>query len=301
MVGRVSSHGLNQTLLQASLTVQAKYADATTQQASGLVTTTYGGLGAKAATLVSAETAQARLTTWADITQTANARVQSMYSAIGDMVDQLSSLRSTLSAAMSDTATAATLNGSGQAMLDDLADLMNTRLDGRYLFAGSNTDTAPVDLSALAAATVPSSADTGYYTGDGEVASVRVSENQTISYGATADGSGFEQALRTANIVASMTTSPLDSAALTEAYDLATSAMDALLAAQAGLSVNSARLEAAQTRQSNALGLLDTMVSDIKDVDVAEISVRLAEYQTQLTASYSALSKLGKITLVNYL
>jgi flagellar hook-associated protein 3 FlgL len=301
MVGRVSSHSLSQSMLQASLNVQSKYANATAQQSSGLVATTYGGLGSQASSLISLETSQTRLNAWSDTTHNANDRVQSMYAAVGDMIDQLSSLRSTISAAMSNSSTATDLNSTGQSLLDDLAGLMNTQLNGRYLFAGSNTDTAPVDTSALTAATVPSTADSSYYTGDSEIASVRVSENQTISYGVTASSTGFEQALRTANIVANMTTSPVDSDALSEAYDLATSAMDALLATQASLSVTSGRLESAQTRQSNALSLLDTMTSNIKDVDVAEVAVRLAEYQTQLTASYSALSSLSKVHLVNYL
>lgn len=301
MVSRVSSHGLTQTMLDASLSVQAKYAEASTQQASGLVTGTYGGLGSKASSLISLETSQARLTTWSDTTETANARAQSMHAAVGDMIDQLTTLRSTISASRSDTSTDTNLNEIGQSLLDDLADQMNTQLDGRYLFAGSNTDTAPVDVSALAAATVPSSADTGYYTGDSEIQGVRISENQSISYGVTANGSGFEAALRTANIIANMTTDPMDDDALTEAYDLATEAMDALLAVQASLSVNSNRLESALTRQKSSLDLLETMATDIKAVDVTEVSVRLSEYETQLTASYSALSKVSKINLLDYL
>lgn len=302
MVARVSTHGLTQTMLNASLGVQAKSAAASVQQASGMVTSTYGGLGSSASTLISLETTEARLTTWNSNTEIANDRTQAMYSAVGDMIDQLSSLRSTISAAISaDSESSTDLNDTGQAMLEDLSELMNTQMDGRYLFAGSNTDTAPVDISALAAATVPSSADTSYYTGDSEKASVRVSEEQTITYGVTADGSGFEEALRAANIIANMTTSPVDSDALDEAYELATKAMDALLAVQAGLSVTSSRLESAMTRQENSLTMLDTMQSNIKDADTTALAVKLSDYEAQLTASYSALSTVSKLNLVDYL
>lgn len=302
MVARVSTHGLTQTLLDSSLGVQAKYAATSVQQASGMVTSTYGGLGSSASTLISLESTETRLTTWNSNTEIANDRTQAMYSAVGDMIDQLTSLRNTISAAISaDSESSTDLNDTGEALLEDLSELMNTQMDGRYLFAGSNTDTAPVDTSALAAATVPSSADTSYYTGDSEEASVRVSEEQTITYGVTADGSGFEEALRAANIIANMTTSPVDSDALNEAYDLATEAMDALLAVQAGLSVTSSRLESAMTRQEDSLTLLDTMQSNIKDVDSAALAVKLSEYEAQLTASYSALSTVSKLNLVDYL
>lgn len=301
MVGRVSSYGLGQTMLRSALSVQSDNATASLQQASGLKGTTYGDLGTKASSLISTETTTAQLTTWQTNTKTANDRTQSMYSAVGDMIDQLTSLRSTLSAAKSTTTDDADLNQTGTDLLADLAELMNTRQDGRYLFAGSNTDTAPVDTSKLWAITVPSSVDYTYYTGDSEVASVRVSSQQTISYGVTADNASFEKALRAANILANMTTSPVDQDSIDEAYDLATEAIDGLIAVQSGLSNSSARLDAAETRQSSSLDLLDSVASDIKEVDVAAISVKLSEYETQLQASYSALGSLSKFSLTNYL
>lgn len=301
MVGRVSSYGLGQTMLRSALSVQSNYATASLQQSSGLKGATYGELGTKASSLISNESATAQLTTWQTNTKTANDRTQSMYSAVGDMIDQLTSLRSTLSAAKSSTSDDTDLNQTGTDLLADLADLMNTRQDGRYLFAGSNTDTAPVDTTLLTAATVPSTADSAYYTGDSEVASVRISSQQSISYGVTANGDSFEKALRAANILANMTTSPVDQDAIDEAYDLATEAIDGLIAVQSGLSNSSARLEAAETRQTGALDLLDSVASDLKEVDVAAISVKLSEYETQLQASYSALGSLSKFSLTNYL
>lgn len=302
MVTRVSTFGLSQTMMASSLAVQSKHAEALTQQSSGLVTSTYGGLGTSASSLISAETTMTQLTTWQDNTKIADDRVQSMYSAIDTMIDQLTTLRSTITAAKSTSYDNTTLNSTGTSLLEDLSDQMNTRMDGRYLFAGSNTDTAPVDTTQLTAVTsVPSSADTSYYTGDSEVSSVRISANQTIAYGVTANGSGFEQALRAANIIANMTTSPVDSDALDEAYDLATKAIDALTATQSALSTSSSRLESAESRQTSAIGLLETTISDTKNVDTAEIAVKVSSYETQLEASYSALAKVSSFSLVKYL
>lgn len=301
MVERVSTYGLGQSITQSSLALQSRYAAASTQQASSLVASSYGELGSKASSLISFETSAARLEAWSTTTQLANDRVQAMYSAVGDMVDQLTSLRTTLSAALSSDGTDVDLNASGETMLSDLADLMNLQQDGRYLFAGSSTNTAPVDVSTLTTPTTPSTADTSYYQGDSETASVRISEQQTIDYGVTASGSAFEEALRAANILANLTTSPVDETALTEAYDLATEALDGLLAVQSSLSINSSRLETAQTRQESALSLLETMTTDIKAVDTAEIAVKLSQYETQLEASYSVLGKISKLTLTDYL
>jgi flagellar hook-associated protein 3 FlgL len=300
MIGRVSTFGLGETMLRSSLAVQSKYATASTQQASGLISTTYGGLGSQSSSLMSTETATAQLTTWSANTSVANDRVQSMYSAVGDMIDALTSFRSTLSAAKSSTSND-TLDDTGSDLLEDLTDLMNLKMDGRYLFAGSNTDTAPVDVSALTAPSSPSTADTSYYTGDSEQSSVRVSSQQSISYGISGDSTGFEKALRAANIIANITTSPLDTDSVDEAYDLATEALDALIAIQSGLSNTSARLESAMSRQSTALDQMDTIASNLKEVDTAEVAVKISQYKTQLEASYSALGNVGQLSLVKYL
>lgn len=300
MIGRVSTFGLGESMLRSSLAVQSKYATASTQQASGLISTTYGGLGSQSSSLMSTETATAQLTTWSSNTSIANDRVQSMYAAVGDMIDALTSFRSTLSAAKSSTSND-TLDDTGRDLLEDLTDLMNLKMDGRYLFAGSNTDTAPVDVSTLTAPSSPSTADTSYYTGDSEQSSVRISSQQSISYGISGDSTGFEKALRTANIVANITTSPLDTDSVNEAYDLATEALDALIAIQSNLSNTSARLESAMSRQSTALDQMDTIASNLKEVDTAAVAVKISQYKTQLEASYSALGNVGQLSLVKYL
>lgn len=300
MLGRISTSGLGEVMLRSALSVQEKYAQTATQKASGLVADTYGELGGDASSVISAENAASQLETWTSNTKNTLNRTQAMYSAAGSMVDQLTAFRSKLSAAKSSTSND-TLNQTGKDLLKDLASLMNLRLDGRYMFAGSNTDTAPVDTSKLAVPASPSTADKNYYTGDSEQASVRISDQQSITYGVTADGNGFEQALRAANIVANMNTSPLDATRLDEAYTLATKALDAMIATQSGLSNTSARLETAQKQQTNAKDLLQNMADDIKNVDVAQITLKLSQYDAQLQSAYAALSKVSQLSLTKYL
>lgn len=301
MIGRVSTFGMGQSVLRSALSVQAEYAAASMQKSSGLKTTTYGELGSQASSLISAEAASTQLTTWKANTSIANDRTQASLSAVDDMIDQLTKLRSTLSAVKSSSSSSIDLNQTGKDLLADLADQMNTRMDGRYLFAGSNTDTAPVDTSLLALPNSPSTADTSYYTGDTEQASVRISSQQTISYGVTANGSAFEKALRSANILANMNTAPIDQSTIDEVYNLATQALDGMIAVQSSLANSQSRLEGAESRQTASLDLLDSVASDIKEVDVASVSVKLSQYETQLQASYSALGSLSKFSLTNYL
>lgn len=298
---RVSTFGLGQAMLRSALSVQNAFSNTSTQKASGLVATTYGDLGRKASTLISTEASITQLRTWKSNTQIANDRTQAMYSAVDSMIDQLTSLRATLSAAKSSAGRSGDLNEIGTQLLQDLAGQMNVRVDGRYLFAGSNTDQLPVDTSKLAPATVPSSADPAYYTGDTHITSVRVSTQQSVNYGVTGDKDAFEQSLRTANILVNMTTSPVDLAAVDEAFDLASKAIDGLIAIQSGLSTSASRLEAAISSHTASMELFDNISSNIKEVDVAEATVKITAYQTQLEASYSALAKVNELSLTKYL
>lgn len=302
MIGRVSTFGLGSTMMNAALNVQSKYAEAATQKASGLVAATYGELGADAASLLSTEDMVTQMKAWKGNTETTKSRVQSMYSAVGNMIKLLTSFRSKLSAAKSDTGNAAILNQAGRDLMSDLANQMNLDVNGRYLFAGSNTRTPPVDIDKLAVpASSPSTTDTSYYTGDDERAVVRISSQQTIAYGVSADSDGFEKALRAANVAAHLASPPLDTAALDEAYELATKALEALIATQGGLSDVSSRLEGAVKAQILSLDLMNSIASDIKGVDIAQVAVRLSLYDAQLQASYSALGKVTQLNLAKYL
>lgn len=298
---RVSSAGLGQALLRSAMTVQAKLAEKQGANASGLKSETYAGLGADAARLMTMENALAGLQARSSTTQIALDRTETMHQAVGDMTDLLTSMRTTLSQLSSQSTDQVDYNQIGADMLTDLAALMNTQADGRYLFAGGATTTQPVDTTLLTTPTNPSVADDGYYLGDDVTQSVKVSDQSCIEYGVTAGETGFEKALRAANILANLDPATPDEDATSEAYDLATEAMDQLLAAQGRLSVNAGRLENAMAQQDTGISLLSERISDAKGVDVAQVTVEISQYQTTLEASYAALGKLNSLKLTDYL
>jgi len=297
---RVSTFGLGQTMLTSSLSLQSRLAKAELQNASGLKASTYTALGAAdSSRLVTVEDTVSRTKAWSSNAQTVLDRVEVMYSTVGSIADKMTSLRTTLSAAMSDTSSVTDYASLGSTLLDDLSGLMNTQVDGRSLFGGGRTDTKPVDVSKLTSP--PTGVDTSYYQGDSNQASIQVSTDQTITYGVTADNSGFEKALRAANLLKGLTTNPVDSTKVSAAYSLATEALDDLLTTQGNISLSSSRLEAAKTRQDNAVTMLNDRASALKSVDVAEVSVHISELQNTLEASYSALGKITSLSLVKYL
>ena len=296
----ISTFGLNSMVLDAAQRLQSAAATKEVQEASGLVGQTYGDLGSQSQYLISLENEVSQATTWASNAGTASNRVQAMYSAVGSMVDQLTSLRSTISSALSAN-DSSTLNSDAKGVLSDLASLMNTQQAGLYLFSGSRTSTPPVDVSdpPYAATTATSTVDTSYYQGDDSAASVRVSGQQTITYGVTADTSAFEEAPRVANVVANVSSG--DTTTLQSAYDLITQAITDLTSVQGQLSVNASRLSDIQQQQTIYVSFVQSLADNIQSVDAAAVATQVSAYNTQLEASYSAIAEINKMHLVNYL
>lgn len=304
MAMRVATFAMSSQLLEAALRTQAKTAELQIQQASGLVSGDYGGLGGKAKDVVSLEVSVKRAQSYMDTATSAGSRIEIMYAACGSMVDLLSTMRAQLANVMgSFEETGADLIASASEILSEFASLLNTQYEGRYLFSGSATGVPAVDISesAYPAATSPSVADTSYYQGNGELASARVSSDQAILYGITAGDPAFEASLRALNLLANMPSSPIDNAVLEEAQALILEGLDGVVALQTGLSLDSAAMERQISSQQTYIDYLSTLVSDVRDVDIAAVAAKMSTYETQLQASYSALGRMQKLTILNYL
>ncbi|MFD2235184.1 flagellin [Phaeospirillum tilakii] len=302
MTERVSTYGLANTMLSSAMGLQSRFAQASAQNASGLKGNNYTDLDpGECGRLIAVENALNRTQTWSSNAQTVLSRVEAMYAAMGDMTDKLTNLRTTLSVAMSDTATVVDYAAFGSELLDDLAGLMNTEVAGDYVFGGTVSKIKPVDTANLSTTPSVAAPDTAYYEGSSSLASVQVSMDVTVTYGVNAGDTsdGFEKALRAANLLKH--TTPLTASAISAIYDLTVAAIDELTSTQAGLSLTASRLTSAKTLQDNAATLLTNQVSSLKDVDTAAAAVKVTNLQTTLQSSYSALAKVTKLSLTNYL
>ncbi|RTE94433.1 MULTISPECIES: flagellin [Bradyrhizobium] len=298
---RVATFAQSNRMIADAMRVESVMATKQIQESTGVVSTDFGGYGADAQHVINLQVSVTRAQSYIDAATLAGSKVQVMYSAVGSVTDILTQLRSQLSAASTGSSTEVnSAISSAQQMLEQMGSLMNTQYDGQYVFAGGKTDTAPVDLTSFSSGTgSTTTADTSYYNGDSEIASVRVAANETVSYGVTADNSAFEEVMRVLKFVANSTT--LSSADITSALDLASTALDDTAAVQAKLSGAASSIETASARQADYKGYAETLSNDLTSVDVAAITAQLSTYETQLTASYSALGKILSINLASYL
>lgn len=298
---RVATFAQSNKMIADAMRVETVMANKQIQESSGLVSTDFGGYGADAQHVVNLQVSMTRAQSYIDAATLAGSKVQVMYSAVGSMTDILTQFRSQLSAASTGSSTeASSVISSAQQMLEEMGSLMNTQYDGQYVFAGGKTDTTPVDLASFSSGTGSiTTADTSYYNGDDEIASVRVASDETVAYGVTADNSAFEEVMRVLKFVANSTS--LSSSDISSALDLASTALDDTAAVQARLSGSASSIDSASARQSDYKSYAETLSNDLTGVDVAAIAAQLSTYQAQLSASYSALAKMLSLNLASYL
>lgn len=302
MAMRVATFAISEQMIAASLKTQSVMAEQQLQEASGVVSSDFGGYGAGSQQIINLQVSATRSQSYIDSANQADSKIETMYSTLASAADLVTQFRSLLTSASNSTSTDSTsVAGSAQDMLEQMASLLNTQYSGQYLFGGSETGTAPVDVTSAtyAAATSPSTADTSYYQGNSELASVRLTDSQTISYGVSASNTAFEQALRAMNLVAN--NSPLSTDTLSEALELAISSVDAVGVLQSQLSSDASSVEAAVSFQTDYQLYVQTLASDLTSVDVAAVTAELSTYQAQLTASYAAIAKVQSLNLSSYL
>jgi flagellar hook-associated protein 3 FlgL len=306
---RVSTHGsylLNQSYLMLG---QSRLKDTQVQISSGKVAQTYDKLGVTSNQLLQLETSQSRSSQFADNIGRALGRMDVMESTIATLADRATYMLTQLTYALSgENADDIALEEMGAGFREEVAGLINSEHEGRYLFAGSRSDRPPVDLTAYDPTvglplTFP--ADTTYYQGDTIEASVRADDHFEQSYGITGDSPGFEKLLRALSYVEWAGNPAVSSqdqhTVLQQAFDLTKQAINDLANDRSELGAAYSVLEESLTGHEDYLTYVGNAISGIEDVDLAEAVNRITADQTQLEASYMVLNRVNTVSLINFL
>jgi len=298
MISRIATFGHSTTMLAATLKVQAKLADQQAQTASGLKSTTYGGLGGNTGSLLRLSSQSTALTAENAAAQTATAYVNAAYSALGDIADLATTIKTQLASMISST----TIDASTTAQyatnwLNDLQALMNSTSGGTYLFSGTASDTAAADFSDVDW-DASTGADADYYQGSSSTRTFTTTDGQTIGLSVSGGSAAFEKLARALSMIIA---SPDDSSVVSAAYDLAGEALTGVGSLQEQVSIQASTLDRLIERNEAKIESIDTLASNLKDADLAETAVLATQYETQLEAMYSMISSLSSLSLSKYL
>ena len=195
------------------------------------------------------------------------------------------------------TGSAVPLDSEIDAALDQIAAQLNLKIDGRYVFAGSRTDTAPVALPSPP----PTTSDPGlYYQGDAVLVTARVAPDVELSHGVTAADDGFAT-LISALGQAKAAHAAQDQAGLESALTDLSAAIDGIADLRGAMGAASARLEAITESQRSTELYLDETINRIEATDMPTALARLAEDQASLEAAFVTVSRLSNLSLADYL
>lgn len=301
---RIATANHQNTLVRYMLRSEAQVAAAQIVSASGLKSTDFKGVAPDSGRIVDLDSTYRRLERYIDEGEVVAGRIQTMDSAVGSMIDVTNRLQSLIASLQGVASSAAEgVREEAAGLMKEFAALLNTRLEGRYLFAGSRTGVQPVDgdTAGYPPATVPSTADTGWYGGDGSLSYFQAADDLVIEYGATADDPAIEKAMRAFNLIASMSLNPVDSAALDEASTLASAGADGMSVIRARLGVAAGTLERTLDRHVDTQLVLESQVDDLRGVDLAEATLRLSQLQASLEATMGLMKVLRNTNLLDLL
>jgi flagellar hook-associated protein 3 FlgL len=300
---RVTDLAQFNTALYYLTQTQSRVTEAQTQIASGVKSQDYTGMAADSSRLVTLEATHARVSQYVANNRLVGERLHTMESAVAQIFDVGSEIKTLLINALNnDNASSLALSDQADAALGHVAALLNTKLDGRYLFAGSRTDSAPVDLTGLPAGYTIPTADgdsIGYYQGDTFTFAVQADDTLSIDYGITADETGFERLIRAIDLVKK--TPPTDRAALEHALDVVGQALTVIPDIRTKIGTAHAMVEEVNKSHDEFQLYAERSIGDIQAVDVAEVMTRLNDDSVSLQASYMAINTLSQLNLMSYL
>lgn len=304
---RVSTSS-NYSVMTANLMrAQLRQNDVGEQVSSQKIANDLKGYAKNAEVLTAMRSAQAKITGLIDQTKLVSNRLDMQESGINQVAESVANARTAIANAMA-AGNAETLMQQLQSAFGDTVQGLNTKSNGRYVFAGAQTDTPPTSATSLADLTAAASVADLFHN-DQYIATSRTDEKTTVPIGVLGDALGtkvFEAFKKVQAYVDNNgpftgklnTTQTSDLKDMLKDFDTAYSET---LTAQGKNGLVQKRFETAKTELQDQADTLTTMVGGITDVDMAEAVTRLQAAQLAVQASAQVFASLQNTSLLNVL
>lgn len=306
---RVSTAGNYQSALLNLQAAQAQQTDAQTRVSTRKAATDLSGFGRTAESVTALRGAQSRTQGYLDVNAAVSARLTIQDVALTQISDAVGDARAAIGGALASGSTD-NLMLELQNQFQSAQTGLNTRHQGAYLFAGTNSDQAPVAVSTLAdLAAAPGVASV--FTND-RIASVsRLDEATVVQTGFLADTIGSEalqifrdiQAFHADPATGPLTGKPTDGQKAFLSAQLARldTAKIGVIEAGARNGALQKQVESKTDSHEAQLASLDELVGKKTDADMARAVTDLKLSELAVQASAQVISQLSQVSLLNYL
>ena len=314
---RIGTFAQQQLTLFRSLNTQERIFESQTQVASGKKTQEFSGIARDVNRLVTIRGELNRVDQFKQNIISVDKRLQLMEFSLNQVETVAREFRTTLNASLNgDTANLLNLQAEAAGLRDQVVDLLNTRDDTRYLFAGGKVDTRPVQLgngtyTAPSPPPFPSATNTAYYEGDAVSQQVRIDESFVVDYGITADTAAFEKIIRSLDSIARTTfTQPITAAeqqVIKDAVTTLSSALDnggtdkTVSELFADTALDRKLLDDVRSKHDNFSAFAENTIGEIENINIADAVASLNFEQVQLEATFTTLVRVQQLTLTNFL
>ena len=305
---RIATSTSYQSSLLNIMSAQSASDTAQQQYTTGKLASDLKGYAASADVLTATNTLQARTTAYIATGTALSDKLSVQDTALSQIASTTEDARTAVAGALS-TGSAGTLLASLQSQLDQTVSTLNTKYEGKYIFAGGTTNTAPAVATTLSALTA-AGAVAASFTNDNNPTVSRLDDNTKVTTGFTASSvatplynalasiqaySNGPNGPLTGNLTDAQTTfltgvlSTLDSAYSASNNQVAQNGL-----MQNQVATNQTALKASQTSLTNT-------ASDMTNVDQAKAATTLTLAQTALQASAQVFQSLQSTSLLNLL
>ncbi|TGQ39529.1 MULTISPECIES: flagellar hook-associated family protein [unclassified Mesorhizobium] len=141
----VSSAAMSNAMRYSQLRMQRDLVNAQKEASTGTIADVGLALGGRTAQAVTFSRDLDRLNVIIDSNALVTARLSSTQTSLGDLSDVAQDFLSSLTSAASGDSSNSTTQFAGKTALQQMTSILNTSVNGEYLFAGTNTDVKPID------------------------------------------------------------------------------------------------------------------------------------------------------------
>ena len=305
---RVSTFGNYQSALLNLMSAQSRGLEAQKRLSTEKIADDLSGYGRGAETLTALKSAQSRITGFIQTGEAVAARMTTQALAFDRVAGGADGARQAIAEAIA-SGRADGLMLEIQSYFQTAQDGLNAKHQGRYLFAGGDTQNQPVTVDTLA--DLAAAPDVASVFANDELATVsRLDENATLQTGFLADDVGSElfQIFRDIQEYHTGPNGPIDGQIDDAMRDFLTTQLGRLRDAHNNVTEVAARSGAIQARVDSILTSHDNqqvslqeLIGDRTDADPAQAVTDLQMAQFSIQASAQVISQLQSTSLLNLL
>ncbi len=306
---RVTDFAKSQYMLAQFQQLQERAFQAERQVATGKKAEYFKDISKDASLLLSAKGLESRVLQYQDTAQFLLGRYELQNVQLEDLAKSATDLK------LESLNAVALQSGTGymafvEQVFETAVGIMNTKVDGKYIYGGTRTDVPPVNIDTLAdLIAAPSVA--AIFENTNLKQSVKVDDNVTMEHGFLASDIAtdlFDVIKRIAEYDANVVTGPF-TGTLTDAQSTFIQAemtnfnqiIQNLNEAVAQNGRRHSQVQQLAERHNSMRTYVEGFISDIEDVDMAEAITRLNQTQVATEASLRMLSSLQRMSLLDFI